>query len=86
MMAVLHPGMLIVISISVFVCYLLAMRYDPMRLSGRMTVRLAYAASVIGAWNMLLPAQHLGVNSVTLMLSGWLGIPGAALCAFLQII
>jgi len=55
-------------------------------LSGRMTVRLAYAASVIGAWNMLLPAQHLGVNSVTLMLSGWLGIPGAALCAFLQII
>lgn len=59
--------------------------YDPQRLSGR-TMR-AWTAGIlaIAAWN-LLPLPHLGLNSLSAVTAGALGLPGMGLLAVLRLL
>ena len=84
-LAVIHPLPFLTLIACAGGAFVFAMRYDPMRLSGKMTALFARGAALLGLWNLLLPAQHIAANAVTLLLSGLLGLPGTALSAFLQI-
>ena len=83
-LAVIHPLPLLTLALCAGGAFIFAMRYDPMRLSGKMTALFARGAALLGIWNML-PWHHIYVNGTTLLLTGWLGMPGAALSAFLQL-
>ena len=41
---------------------------------------------LVGLWNLILPAQHIAFNPITIALSGWLGLPGAALTLLMGLI
>ena len=85
-LAVIHPLPLLTLALCAGGAFIFAMRYDPMRLSGRLTALFARGAALAGLWNLLTPWQHVAVNGATLLLTGWLGLPGAALSAFLQLV
>ena len=85
-MVVPQPILLPALALPVFCAYLFAMRYDPARLSGRLATGFARGAVILGAWNLLFPMQHVAFNAAGIVLSGWLGLPGAVLAAFLPLL
>ncbi len=64
---------------------LLSLLYDPRRFSGKMTRAVAVGTLLLVGWN-LLPLPHLGVNPLSILLTGALGLPGLGLTAFLNLL
>ena len=85
-MVTVNPLLLLSLTLPVLGAFAFAMRYDPACLSARITERLAGGMVLVGMWNIILPAQHIAFNPITIALSGWLGIPGTALSAILGLI
>ena len=85
-MIVPQPYLLPALALPVFCAFLFAMQYDPLRLSGRFVSGFARGAVLLGAWNLLFPLQHIAFNVIGIALSGWLGLPGAVLVAFLPLL
>ena len=85
-MIVPQPYLLPALALPALVAFLFAMRYDPMRLSGRIASRFARGAVILGAWNLIFPMQQIAFNILGIALSGWLGLPGTALTAFLTLL
>ena len=85
-MVVVNPLLILSLALPVLGVFVFAMRYDPARLSARLTERLASGMVLVGLWNLFLPAQHIAFNPITIALSGWLGLPGAALTLLMGLI
>lgn len=58
-----------------------SLRYDPQKPHARYLRRGVTGLLLLTAWN-LLPLPRLGVNPLSVMVTGTLGLPGAALLAF----
>lgn len=65
---------------SSFALYLLCMRFDPKKPHARMLRHGVIGLMLLLCWN-LLPLPHIGMNPVSVMATGSLGLPGLALMA-----
>lgn len=67
------------------VLYLLCMRYDPQRPHARLIRCGVTGMLLLTVWN-LLPLPHLGVNPLSVMTTGALGLPGLGLAAVVNLL
>ena len=74
-------GMLALCALGV---YLLSRGFDPRRLSGRAVTRCVAGLMLLLLWNLLLPLR-LGVNPLSMLAAGCLGLPGLMLLAVLAL-
>ena len=65
--------------------YLLAMHYDPQRPHARYLRHGVTGLLLLTVWN-LLPLPHLGVNPLSVMVTGALGLPGVGLMAVVNLL
>lgn len=65
--------------------YLLCMRYDPQRPHARLIRCGVTGMLLMMVWN-LLPLPHLGVNPLSVMTTGALGLPGLGLTAVVNLL
>ncbi|MGN1020196.1 MAG: pro-sigmaK processing inhibitor BofA family protein [Aristaeellaceae bacterium] len=64
--------------------YLLSRGYDPQRLSGRAVTRCVAGLTLLLVWNLLVPLR-LGINPLSMLTAGCLGLPGMLLLAVLAL-
>ena len=74
-------GMLALCALGV---YLLSRGFDPRRLSGRAVNRCVTGLFLILGWNLLFPLR-LGINPLSVLTAGCLGLPGMMLLAVLAL-
>ncbi len=65
--------------------YLLVMRYDPQRSHARYIRHGVTGLLTLLLWN-LLPLPQLGVNPLSVMITGALGVPGLGLVAVMNML
>lgn len=65
--------------------YLLCMRYDPKKPHARVLRHGVVGLMILLGWNML-PLPHIGVNPLSIMTAGALGLPGAGLMAVVSLL
>lgn len=58
--------------------YLLSKAYRPDAFHARMLEHLVFGLFLLLLWNACLPQHPLGINPLSMLLSGSLGLPGAA--------
>ena len=63
----------------------LALRYDPQKPHARWLRHGVTGMLMLSVWN-LLPLPHLGVNPLSVMVTGALGMPGLGLMAVMNLI
>ena len=64
--------------------YLLCMRYDPKKPHARLLRHGVVGLMLLLGWN-LLPLPHIGVNPLSVMATGALGLPGLGLMAVVNL-
>ena len=74
-------GMLALCALAV---YLLSRSFDPQRLSGRAVTRCVAGLMLLLVWNLLIPLR-LGINPLSMLAAGCLGLPGMMLLAVLAL-
>ena len=65
--------------------YLFSIHYDPQKPHARWLRHCVTGLILLTAWN-LLPFPHLGVNPLSVMVTGALGLPGLGLAAVVNMI
>ena len=65
--------------------YLLCMRYDPKKPHARWLRHGVVGLMLLLGWN-LLPLPHIGVNPLSVLASGALGLPGLGLMAVVNLV
>ena len=63
---------------------LLSRSFDPRRLSGRAVTRCVAGLMLLLVWNLLVPLR-LGINPLSMLTAGCLGLPGLMLLAVLAL-
>lgn len=63
----------------------LALRYDPQKPHARWLRHGVTGLLMLSVWN-LLPLPHLGVNPLSVMVTGALGMPGLGLMAVMNLL
>lgn len=79
-----QPRILLALCAAAWLLYLLSCRFDPRRLHGRLLTRCVGGVMLLCLWNLLLPLR-LGVNPLSALIAGSLGIPGLGLLALLNL-
>ena len=74
-----------ILSATALLLYLLAVRYDPQKPHARWLRHGVTGLLLLTAWN-LLPLPRLGVNPLSVMVTGALGLPGVGLMAVMNMI
>ena len=74
-----------ILCLTALLLYLLAIRYDPQRPHARWLRHGVTGLLLLTAWN-LLPLPRLGVNPLSVMVTGALGLPGAGLMAVINLL
>lgn len=77
--------MLLVLILAAGMLYVCCLRYDPQRFHARVLRCGAAGLLMLLVWN-LLPLPHLGVNPLSALLTGALGLPGLGLMAVMQLL
>jgi len=77
------PVCLALLPASAWALYLLCLRYDPKRPHARMLRHGVVGLMLLFAWNAL-PLTHIGMNPLSVMATGALGLPGMGLMAVLN--
>ena len=85
-MVMLVPSVVLAFAAAASATLICALRFDPRRISGKAVTCFAQGATVIAAWNLLLPALPAGMNLISICLAGLLGMPGAAVSAMLPLL
>ena len=65
--------------------YPLCMRYDPKKPHARMLRHGVVGLMLLLGWNVL-PLPHIGVNALSVLAAGALGLPGAGLMAVVNLV
>ena len=73
-----------VLCLAALLLYLLAMHYDPQKPHARWLRHGVTGLMLLMLWN-LLPLPHLGINPLSVMVTGALGMPGLGLTVFLNL-
>ena len=76
---------ILLLCLSALLLYLLAMRYDPQKPHARYLRHSVTGLLLLTVWN-LLPLPHLGVNPLSVMVTGALGLPGVGLMAVVNLL
>ena len=71
---------ILVLCLTAALLALLVLRYDPQRPHARWLRHWVTGMLLLTTWN-LLPLPHLGVNPLSVMITGALGMPGLGLMA-----
>ena len=74
-----------ILCVTALALYLLVMRYDPQRPHARYIRHGVTGLLMLLLWN-LLPLPHLGVNPLSVMITGALGTPGLGLMAVVNLL
>lgn len=83
-MVVIYPRLIALLALTSLAFCLLALRYDPQKPSAKLLRRLTAGTAILLSWNLLSP-QDVGVNPLSALLTGCLGLPGALLTALLNL-
>ncbi|MBR3765336.1 MAG: pro-sigmaK processing inhibitor BofA family protein [Clostridia bacterium] len=67
------------------VLYMMCLRYDPKKPHARMLRHGVVGLLMLLGWN-LLPLPGVGVNPISVWVTGWLGLPGAGLMAVINLL
>ena len=67
------------------ILYLLCMRYDPKKPHARLLRHGVVGLMLLLGWN-LTPLPHIGVNPLSALTAGALGLPGAGLMAVINLL
>ncbi len=71
--------------LSALLLYLMCRRYDPQKPHARLLQCGVTGLLLLTAWNAL-PLPHLGVNPISAMVTGALGLPGLGLMAVVNLL
>lgn len=74
-----------VLCLTALLLALFALRYDPQKNHARWLRHGVVGLLMLTAWN-LLPLPHLGVNPLSVMVTGALGLPGLGLTAVMNML
>ncbi len=74
-----------VLCLAALVLLLFTLRYDPQKPHARYLRHGVMGLLLLCAWN-LLPLPHLGVNPLSVMVTGALGAPGLGLMAVMNLL
>ena len=74
-----------VLCLTALLLMLLSLRYDPQKPHARYLRHGVVGLLMLTVWN-LLPLPHLGVNPLSVMVTGALGMPGLGLIAVMNLI
>ena len=74
-----------ILCITALLLYLLAVRYDPQRPHARHLRHGVTGLLLLTAWNWL-PLPQLGLNPLSVMVTGALGLPGLGLTAVMNLL
>ena len=77
--------MLVPMCLAPAVLYLFCRRYDPKKPHARMLRHGVIGLMLLLGWN-LLPLPHIGVNPLSAMVTGALGLPGLGLMASVNLV
>ena len=79
------PSLWVIAFFTCAVCllWLLSLRYDPTKRTGRITKQLLTGFLLLTAWNLCFSPQ-VGVNPLSAWLTGSLGLPGVGLTVLLN--
>ncbi len=77
-MVIVYPRLILLVSTLSLALYFWGKRYDPQRIQGTLVRRSLLGLALLVGWN-LLPVRHLGINPLSTLLAGSLGIPGLGL-------
>ncbi len=80
---VLHA--VIILCITATLLYWFALKYDPCRPHARLLRQGVWGLALLTLWN-LLPLPPLGVNPLSVMITGALGLPGIGLIAVMNLL
>lgn len=83
-MVVIQPRLIALLALASLAFFLLALRYDPQKPSAKILRRLTAGTALLLCWNLFSP-QDVGVNPLSALLTGYLGLPGAVLTALLNL-
>ena len=76
---------ILMLPLAALLLYLLAMRYDPQKPHARYLRHGVVGLLMLCIWNCL-PLPHLGVNPLSVMVTGALGLPGLGLVAVMNML
>ena len=76
---------LVLLMVTALLLTLLALRYDPQKPHARCLRHGVVGLLMLCAWNCL-PLPHLGVNPLSVMVTGALGLPGLGLTAVMNLL
>ncbi len=76
---------ILLLCLSALAVALFAIRYDPQKPHARWLRHGVVGLLILCAWN-LLPLPHLGVNPLSVMVTGALGLPGLGLTAVMNLL
>lgn len=74
-----------ILCLTALILYLMAVRYDPQKPHARLLRHGVTGILFLSAWN-LLPLPHLGMNPLSAMVTGALGLPGVGLMAVMNLL
>ncbi len=76
---------ILILPLAALLLYLFCMRYDPQKPHARCLRHGVVGLLILCAWN-LLPLPRLGVNPLSVMVTGALGLPGLGLTAVMNLL
>lgn len=76
---------IVVLCLTALLLAFLALRYDPQKPHARWLRHGVVGLLMLTVWN-LLPLPHLGVNPLSVMVTGALGMPGLGLMAVMNLL
>ncbi len=83
-MVVIHPRLIALLALVALAFFLLALRYDPQKPLWKLFGRLMAGTALLMGWNLLF-TPDAGVNPLSALITGFLGLPGAVLMALLNL-
>ena len=83
-MVVINPRLIVVLALIALAFFLLALRYDPQRPLAKLFGRLMAGTALLMGWNLLM-TPSAGLNPLSALITGFLGLPGAVLMALLNL-
>lgn len=81
----IHPRLILLWLGLLAVCTLLVFHYDPARPSARVLRAGLWGLALVIGWNAL-SLPHIGVNPLSVLLAGSLGLPGLAALSVLAML
>lgn len=81
-MVTIHPRLVLFMAAAALLLFFLVCRFDPARPHARVLKRTVAGLFLLLAWNAL-PLFDLGINPLSMLLTGSLGLPGLGLMAVL---